>query len=127
MERFTTMILLLLVASMADGQEKQIWACQETQSTGLSSQNDVWEKKSFYANNFMLTLNGANSSLRDAGADYPMECSYLASYYSCASFTKLFILKASTGFAAYSTLGGAVRHEKGEDSLVVSVLQCVKS
>ncbi|PCJ23623.1 MAG: hypothetical protein COA96_11275, partial [SAR86 cluster bacterium] len=96
-------IILLLLSPSVTAQEKEIWACQGTKSTGFSWRTGEWIEQTFYTQAYELTVDGVNSRLRDNGVDKPMECSTNLSILSCSSFTSLLVLKSTTGRGAYST------------------------
>jgi len=120
------LILLIFFSTSATAREKELWSCQGTNSTGFSWSAGELLEQEFYAENYLLTVNGMNSSLRVNGVDELMECRTVGSFHRCSSFTNLVVLKLRTGRGAYSTISGVIQKGDGADSIVATVLQCSK-
>ncbi len=129
MKKLTTLILLLL-SPMVTAQEKEIWACQETEAVGLFWENGEWVKKGVNTANWLLTVDGANSSMKLRGKDFSMECSNHRSasgaYYSCTDGNWTIVLNPATGDAGFSRMLGAINSSPFKDFAGVSVAQCTK-
>lgn len=120
------LMLLIFFSISATAREKEVWDCQGTKSAGFSWRAGEWIERTFYTENYLLAVDGMNSSLRDNGIDKPMECRTTGSFHRCSSFTDLFVLKLTTGRAGYSTISGIIQSGDGADSIAASVLQCSK-
>ncbi|PCI76019.1 MAG: hypothetical protein COB20_11525 [SAR86 cluster bacterium] len=118
--------LVIFFSISATAREKEVWSCQGTNSTGFSWSADELIEQEFYAENYLLTVDGMNSILRVNGTDEPMECRTVGSFHRCSSFTNLVVLKLTTGRGAYSTVSGVIQKGDGADSIVATVLQCSK-
>ena len=119
-------ITLLLLSPLVTAQEKDVWSCQGIKSSGFLWRAGEWIEHTFYTENYLLTVDGMNSSLRDNGIDIPMECRTNLSFHYCSSLTSLFVLKSTTGRGGYSTVSGVIQNGNGADSIAAVVLQCNK-
>jgi hypothetical protein len=131
MKKLTTLILLLL-SPLVVAQEKEIWACQETDTNGLFWEDGRWERRGVTSTQYLFTLDGSNSTIKapeDLNA-VGLNCLYEAvdEYWFCSGhfLAKSFILDQATGAAGFSTLLGAIHSAARRDSLKVSALQCTK-
>jgi hypothetical protein len=125
-------VTLLSVCGSAYGQA-DVWACQEIESSGLKWANGKWESVSFEPKNYLLRIDGANSSYQEDGETYPLVCevSYVMArstvYENCQGIVKeTFLLNISNGLGSYMSALGGLFLETPRDSLVVSALQCTK-
>lgn len=119
-------ITLLLLSTLVFAQEKQIWACQGTKSTGFSLIAGEWLEQTIYTEDYELTVNGLNSVLRENGVDQPLECRTNLSIHSCSSFTSLLVLKSTTGIGGYSKISGVIKNGSADEPITTSMLQCAK-
>ena len=130
--RMITLVYLMLVSTLLAAQEKEIWACQDTETNGIFWENGKWVPKLVNTNNWLLTVDGLNSSVKFVGDDYPMECSNYRSvfgaYYSCTDGYWTVVLNPATGAAGFSKMLGAIFSlaNDSRDSVTVSVAQCTK-
>ena len=131
MKKLTTLILLLL-SPLVVAQEKQIWACQDTDSTGLFWRNGAWESSDITSNQYLFTLDGRTSILKPSNFDFGinLNCNYesVDGYWFCSDhfLAHSFIFDAATGKAGHSSLLGAIQSGVMRDSTSVSTLQCTK-
>ena len=124
-----TVILLSVCGSVYGLAE--VWACQTVRAAGLSWENQQWVVSSFVSRNYLLRLEGENSSYAEDGTTYPTECNsdfYGSNRVRCHdNFGGTLIFDTQTGQGGLSFLIGAVTESNAyKDSIVVRALQCTK-
>ena len=105
-------------------QEKEIWACQQIEGTGLSWENSSWRQRGINPTPLLLTIDGKNSSYKEGDYEYSIDCSkgILSSALtsgvttSClGSLSSLHIyLLTDTGKMGMSNLYGAISSSSAE-------------
>ena len=123
--------LLLLAALACTGaiaQEKEIWACQQLESTMLSWGSNGWEQYVVTPEPLLLTVNGANSSYKTGNDELRLQCSPLESFEkrtSCISSTSgdHLLLDPETGKMGKSRLYGAINNAY---SVTAQIYNCTK-
>lgn len=124
-------ITLLLLSPVVVAQEKAVWICQTTVSTGLFWENENWTASATTPEQYLLTLDGDNSSMRIDEFDVPMECGggygvMEGLYQTCVGRQVTIFLSPFSGKAGMSTLRGSLQSGESRDTVLISVLQCTK-
>ena len=123
--------LLLLAALACTGaiaQEKEIWACQQLEGTMLYWEDGSWEQYTVTPEPLLLTVNGANSSVKKGDDGVRLQCSPLESFeerISCISSSggEYFLLDPETGKMGKSRLSGAINKAY---SVSAQIYNCTK-
>ena len=122
--------VLLLVSTPISAQDKEIWACQGTNSSGFTWQNSQWQQSMFAPENYILTIDGESFELK-ASADWPMSCHVseldIATCHDLLG--QVIVLSKTSGKAVMgSFFGGLIdQTEEAASSIVgVQTMQCTK-
>ena len=124
--------LLLIFTSLMAAEEKEIWACQVTGSTGFQWRGDRWEAVDFIRQSYLITLNGEESRLKvnDDAEPFAFNCLDTGRDWRCHStFGWYFVLNPLTGEGGLAQLNGAAGTFMDliqRDSVVAEIFQCTK-
>ena len=66
--------LAALLFFQVSAQERSVWTCRDSNTNGLRWDDRRWVDSDFRRSNFVLTLNGLESSLSINGQDTYLEC-----------------------------------------------------
>ena len=126
-----------LACSGAVAQEKEIWACQQTEGTALTWISSSWRQMNIISEPLLLTIDGENSSYKVGDYEQSLDCSKgilsnaLTSGVttSClGSLTSLHIyLLTDTGKMGMSDLYGAISSSSvRRDTVSAKIYNCTK-
>ena len=104
------------------------WACQHVEATGFSWKHSRWMQTDFNLANSMIKIDGAVATYTEDGNTVSMNCiSSVFGTISCHdTLGGTFFLNPDNGQAAESRLLGAGAGGSVRDSVVVSLMNCVK-
>ena len=133
----TLLLAAALVCSGAVAQEKEIWACQQTEGTMLNWEGGAWRQSGINPRPLLLTIDGENSSYKEGDYEFSIDCSkrILSSALtsgvtiSClGSLSSLHIyLLTDTGKMGMSNLYGAISSSSvRRDSVSARIYNCTK-
>ena len=69
------LLLAALACSGAVAQEKEIWACQQTEGTMLNWEDGAWRQRAISPSPILLTIDGKNSSYKMGDNENELDCS----------------------------------------------------
>ena len=123
----TLLLAAALACSGAMAQEKEVWACQVTDSTGFAFKDDNSITTPFKKSNYLLTIDGANSAVKEGEDDTDLDC--LESPYgwvSCVSHEHARYISTSrvNGLGSYANTGGSTI--RGPFTASLQLIQCTK-
>lgn len=125
--------LLLLAALACTGaiaQEKQVWACQQTDSTMLEWENGSWNSYRVAPVPLLLTIDGLNSRVKEGDKESEYACSILVPIdkISCLDITQSshIYLDRITGKMGTSLLYGATLTGDRRDTVSAHLYNCTK-
>lgn len=123
----------ICLSSIANAQEREVWACQEVASAGLLWENNQWQLRRYNLETYLLTIDGEHSSWkRDNGSERSAICKEFYLYTSCLDSllgVQLLVLNKENGLAGFSTLSGTFNSPETDgyrDTPIVSALNCTK-
>ena len=124
----TLLLLAALACTGAIAQEKEIWACQQLEGTMLRWGSNGWEQYRVTPEPLLLTVNGANSSVKRGDSEIRLQCSPLESFEertSCVTSIggDYFLLDPETGKMGKSRLSGAINNAY---SVTAQIYNCTK-
>lgn len=129
----TLLLAATLACSGAVAQEKQIWACQQTEGTMLMWENSSWRQSGIIPSPSLLTIDGENSSYKQGDNDYFLDCSEVSSLsgskFSCLDYTSSMhiLMDTDTGKMGESSLYGALMSSsERRDSVSAEIYNCTK-
>lgn len=122
----------ICLSSIANAQEREVWACQGIERAGLLWENNQWQVRRFNIETFLLTIDGENSSWKvGSGSETSAVCTK-PFYVSCTDTTlgtRMVVLNRDSGLAGFSELFGAAfppMADVGRDAPNISALNCTK-
>jgi len=125
--------LLLLVALACTGavaQEKQVWACQQEEGTMLNYRNGRWEQSLIVPEALLLTIDGANSRVKEGEAERRLSCSKVDFWPEISCLTSIkdkhYYFSPDTGRLGVSSLIGATLTGDRRDSVSAKIYNCTK-
>ena len=130
MKKLLTLTLLIL-SPLIVAQEKEIWACQQTEVAGLIWGNGSWTPGDFGLTQFLFTIDDSTASMKLLGTDFTFRCDIGLEngvvIHNCSNTWggMNFILNPETGQAGFSALSGALQDDN-KDTMITSVVQCTK-
>ena len=122
----------MLFFLQASAQERSVWTCRDSNNNGLRWDDRRWVDSDFRRSNFVLTLNGLESSLSINGQDTYLECrpSVIPEIIDCNDLLGTHLLFNSLKYVGTmsSILGGVTG--PGDNSvrepIQVRVFQCMR-
>ena len=125
--------LLLLAALACTGaiaQEKQIWACQQEAGTMLNYRNGRWVQSSIIPETLLLTIDGANSRVKEGEQEGLLSCSKVEGppEISCLTIMKdmHYYFSPLNGRLGVSSLLGATLTGEERFSVAAMIYNCTK-
>jgi hypothetical protein len=124
--------LAALLVCQASAQEGSVWTCRDSNNNGLRWDDRRWVDAEFRNSNFVLTLNGLESSLSVNGQEIYLECrtSVFPEIINCSDLLGTHLLFNSLKYVGTmsSILGGVTG--PGDNSVrepvQVRVFQCMR-
>ncbi|MBT8148147.1 MAG: hypothetical protein KJN90_14910 [Gammaproteobacteria bacterium] len=132
MSKYALLAIAALLFFQASAQERSVWTCRDSNNNGLRWDDRRWVDAEFRRSNFVLTLNGLESSLSINGQDIYFECrtSVIPEIIDCNDLLGTHLLFNSLKHVGTmsSILGGVTG--PGDNSvrepLQVRVFQCMR-
>lgn len=131
--------LLLLVALACTGavaQERTIWACQMVDGVIMDWEAGRWTATHLRQPPLLLTIDGANSSMKEGDRERSLQCSILDDFYvgsrtTCisSSAATYIVIDNLTGDMGRSFLSGAISPADSDgrkDSVTAQIYNCTK-
>lgn len=124
-------LIILILSNAATAQEKQVWACQTTASTGLVGNRTDWQIQSGQPKPLLLGIDGANSSYTISGFEFPIPCTNSTNsslnFATCNSDGITIVLNLENGLASMSSiLGVVIPSTNAPMALELITYQCTK-
>ena len=124
--------IAVLTFFQASAQERSVWTCRDSNNNGLRWDDRRWVDAEFRNSNFVLTLNGPESSISVNGQDTYLECttSVVPEIINCNDLLGTHLLFNSLKYVGTmsSILGGVTG--PGDNSIrepiQVRVFQCLR-
>ena len=125
----TLLLAAALACSGAVAQEKEIWACQQTEGTMLNWEGGAWRQLLTNPRPLLLTIDGENSSYKEGDIERGLDCSLAGAFTSCLnglSSTHL-LMDTNTGRMGVSHLYGVIMSSSDRrDSIMAQIYNCTK-
>ena len=129
----TLLLAAALVCSGAVAQEKEIWACQQIEGTGLSWENSSWRQRGINPTPLLLTIDGKNSSYKRGDEVVGIDCSkkYILRDFMTSCLDSLLsqhiYLETATGNMGMSSLYGVrSTSSASRDTVAARIYNCTK-
>jgi hypothetical protein len=127
MNKLLTTIILFSLSSGIYAQEKEIWACQVTNSTGFKFEENEGITSTFKKASYLLTIDGADSLIKEGEDVKLLDCedsSY--GWTSCISHesARYISMSKENGLGSYASTGGATI--RGIFTANLELIQCTK-
>ena len=115
-----------LACSGAVAQEKEIWACQQTEGTMLNWEDGAWRQRAISPSPILLTIDGKNSSYKMGDNENELDCSFYGLTSCVSSVTHLLIDKATGRMGLSHLLGALMSSSERRDSVSAEIYICTK-
>tara|TARA_R110001606_G_scaffold364932_1_gene519552 strand:+ start:894 stop:1295 length:402 start_codon:yes stop_codon:yes gene_type:complete len=129
----TLLLAAALACSGAVAQEKQVWACQQTEGTMLNWEGGAWRQRTINPSPILLTIDGENSSYKEGDYETRLDCSEkdISGAYVTSCLDNLLsehiYLETATGKMGISNLYGAISSSSvSRDSVSARIYNCTK-
>lgn len=117
---------LLSVCGLAYGQA-EVWACQSIKEAGLKWENSQWVTTAFLSQNYLITIDGDNSTYSINGRSVSTACHAEWFGVRCNNDSGgTILLNTNTGLGGISVLLGGLVTPTSTDNLSVAAIQCTK-
>ena len=117
----TLLLAAALACSGVVAQEKQVWACQQTEGTMLNWEGGAWRQRGINPSLLLLTIDGENSSYKEGDKEYSLDCSKSVRPFAASCLDGLFsehiLLDTNTGKMGRSLLFGALSSTEKRDTV----------